>query len=372
MTQGGLAVYEDRLMLTVLAIFGVIIAILFLILAGAIAVRLLRTFCIQRLTYRRYFMKELAAEGEENQLVEEFSNHSFLPMFFVDVETHISSRIVLQNCQADDKITQRFISRFFVMPFTRIRRIHKVICEKRGYYQLETAKINFMGLEFYLDSKAELSVYPKALRVEEEHFLNSQLQYSVQSKFPLLPDPFSFAGLRPYVHGDSLSMLNYKQTAMRGELMVNKCEYRVGRKIKIYLNFQPDEGREISKEEFDEILEQEMSYAAYLLGICAKEGYRYSMTANCKMTDGRNQLFSDFCAGAERYRELLGEMAKMRNLYGVSMLSVLNHELETGIEGTEIFLFTAYMDKKLEIAVADLERAGNAVTVTEVTSCAKG
>ena len=96
------------------------------------------------------------------------------------------------------------------------------------------------------------------------------------------------------------------------------------------------------------------------------------MTANCKMTDGRNQLFSDFCAGAERYRELLGEMAKMRNLYGVSMLSVLNHELETGIEGTEIFLFTAYMDKKLEIAVADLERAGNAVTVTEVTSCAKG
>ncbi len=302
-------------------------------------------------------------EGEETELIEEFTNHSFLPMFVVDVETHVSSLIKMKGCQTDDGLTQCFISRFFVMPFTKIRRVHKASCLKRGYYKLESAKITFAKVEVYLDSGAEIYVYPRQSSVDEMKIINSSMQYSAVSKLPLIVDNFSFAGVRKYAYGDSLSSINYKQTARQRELMVNDREYMLGRKIMIYLNFQPNEKVHLSAAEFLNLLEKELSYASFLLSECVRNGYAYSFRANSKMAGGEPFVRTGFSAGEKNYEEILCQMAQMTDRYGISAASMIDEDLMEFLSGTEIFFFTAYMDEALELRMSELEKTGNVVNI---------
>ena len=366
MREGGLAEYQDSMMIMA-AVFAAIAAIfVVIIVAAALFIKFSKELCIRNLEYHRYFADKGVFEGEETELVEEFTNHSFVPMFVVDVETHISSRIKMQGCQTDDGITQWFISRFLVMPFTKIRRVHKASCLKRGYYKLETAKITFAGVEVYLDSRAEMYVYPREISFEEMKMLNNHLQYSSASKRPLIEDNFSFAGVRKYVQGDPLNTINYKQTARRREIMVNDREYMLGRKIILYLNFQPNEKAHISLDESSELLERELSYASYMLSECVRNGYASSVSANSKMAGGENYVRNPFTVGQKNYEEILCQMAKMTNAYGVSMVSLIDMDIQEFLNGAEVFLFTAYVDDALELRMEELEKAGNTVNVVNV------
>lgn len=366
MREGGLAEYQDSMMIMAFVLFAIAALLVIVIAAAAIFIKSSRELCMRKLEYRRYFSEKGVFEGEETELVEEFTNHSFVPMFIVDVETHISSRIKMQGCQTDDGITQWFVSRFFVMPFTKIRRVHRASCLKRGYYKLETAKITFAGVEVYLDSTADIHVYPKELSFAEMKIINHHLQYSASSKRPLIEDAFSFAGIRKYVQGDSFHAINYKQTARRMELMVNDREYMLGRKIMIYLNFQPNEKAHISPDEFSALLETELSCASYMLSECVRNGYAYSLNANSKMAGGENFVRNPFTVGEKNYEELLCQMSEMTNIYGVSLVSMIDIDLQEFLSGAEVFIFTTYTDEALQLRAEDLERIGNAVNIVNV------
>ncbi len=359
----GLAEYQDSMMLLAFVFIGLALGLVAVVFSVMLFVTLSRRLCMRRLEYRRYFREKGVFEGEETELIEEFTNHSFLPMFVVDVETHVSSWIKMKGCQTDDGLTQCFISRFFVMPFTRIRRVHKVSCLKRGYYKFESAKITFAKVEVYLDSGSEIYVYPRELSINEMKMINSYMQYSAVSKLPLIEDNFSFAGVRKYVHGDSLSAINYKQTARQRELMVNDREYMLGRKVMIYLNFQPNEKVHLSAAEFSNLLEKELSCASFLLSECVRKGYAYSFSANSKMTGGENLVRTGFTIGEKNYEEILCQMAQMTDRYGISAASMIDEDIMEFLSGAEIFLFTAYMDEALELRMSELEKTGNAVNI---------
>jgi len=359
----GLAEYQDSMMLLAFVFIGLALGLVAVILSVMLFVTFSRRLCVRRLEYRRYFGEKGVFEGEETELIEEFTNHSFLPMFVVDVETHVSSLIKMKGCQTDDGLTQCFISRFFVMPFTRIRRVHRASCLKRGYYKLESAKITFAKVEVYLDSSAEIYVYPRGISIDEMKMLNSYMQYSAASRLPLIEDNFSFAGVRKYVHGDPLSAVNYKQTARQRELMVNDREYMLGRKIMIYLNFQPNEKVHLSTAEFSGLLEKELSYASFLLSECVRKGYAYAFSANSKTAGGENFVRMGFSVGEKNYEEILCQMAQMVDRYGISAASMIDEDIMGFLNGAEVFLFTAYIDEALELRMAELEKAGNAVNI---------
>lgn len=365
MNNVGLSAFEDEMVILIFIWVGLAFLCAAAVSAVAVFVKASRELCLRKLEYRRYFSDKGVFEGGETELVEEFTNYSFVPMFVVDVETHISSEIKMKGCETDDNITQCFISRFFVMPYTKIRRVHKAVCQKRGYYKLESAKITFAGIEVYLDSRAELYVYPKEIEFKEQKILNHYMQYSALSKVPLIEDNFSFAGVRTYIPGDAMNAINYKQTARRNELMVNAREFMLGRRILIYLNFQPNETEHISVSEFAELLEKEISYGAYMIGECVRNGYMYSLSANSKMVNC-DYLRNDFSIGESKYEELLCQMAEMGTVYGVSMASLIEKDIQEFISGTEIFLITSYLDEALESRIRQLEKMGNAVNYINV------
>lgn len=329
---------------------------------------LLRRYSFENLEYKRYFSEKGAFEEQEIYLIEEFANHSILPMFRVDVETHITSKLYMPGVSGGREINdktepyQEFISRFFIMPYTKIRRKHKVICQKRGHYQLESAKIRFMKIELYLDSKAELKVYPKELKIEDINRINNCIQTSAVSRKPILRDPFTFARVREYGPGDAMNTINHKATARAGRLMVNEKEFVLGRRLIVYLNFQAgDTG--IHAEDFVEIMEKAMEYVAYIAGEALREGWQIGYRANCRMADGGHFVRIDTGTGYGKYIEILDSLAGAAAVFGNSISYVLNKDVEEFVSGTEIFIFTTYLDGSIQSKIEAFENMGNAVYV---------
>jgi len=296
------------LLIGIAVMFVVVVLVFLFVILFSVA----KAFCIKRLEYKRYFSKEGAFEGEQIYLIEELTNHSFLPMFEVNVESHVVTDVKLEGCVSRDDVNQHFISSFYVKPFTKIKRMHKVICLKRGYYKLETAQISYGDEDYYLDSEAELYVYPKEINPEIDSRINMFLKHGLPSKMPLLEDVFERSGIRQYIHGDAMNKINHKATARMGMLMVNNHEFVLGKKIKIYNNFHMPGDRYQDLEEFKDIMELAMSFTSYLACECGLKGHVFSYSGNSKTIDGRKYVRTKEGTGATSYMELLRELAVSR------------------------------------------------------------
>lgn len=328
-----------------------------------LAYQAFHVFCIRRLHYRRYFSEEGVFAGESLKLVEELSNHFFLPMISVDVESYVVSELRLPGCEPGDEKVQHFISHYRVIwPFMTIRRSYDCVAEKRGCYKLETAKVLFAGEDIFLDSQAELYVYPPRLTLEEEAVVNRFLQYDRYSSLSVIPDMFSFAGIREYRSTDSFHAINFKTSARRDEWMVNDTDYLLGRRLMVYLNFQ-SEGTHMSLDEFSTLMERALSYVSYLFSKAMEQGYQFGFGANCRMTDGAYYLWHPLGTGQSQYNEILKEMAMARPVYGNSFRSVLGMDIEQGLGQSEVYALTDYMDEGISDTLETLRRMGNTIHV---------
>lgn len=364
--RSGEIAYADRIMLMVYIFLAIMLVLVLIVVSMLVFIKISKTLCVRNLEYHRYFEETGVFEGEDTRLIEEFTNHSFIPMFVVDVETHIPSKIRVHGSRDNDGVMQCYISRFLVMPYTKVRRVHKVNCWKRGYYRLESAKVTYAGIEVYLDSVADIHVYPKELEFEVQKMINYNIQYSANSRWPLLEDRFSFSGIRQYMPGDSLGSVNYKQTARHGELMVNNREYLMGRKFLLYINFQPNTEKYVYEEKLEKMLELELSCAAYMMSQCVRFGYSYSMNANSKISGYGDYVRNPFVVGERNYEQMLCQLAKMGTLYGISMSALMDMDIKEMVSGAEVFIFTMYVDEALQLRIQELEKLGNVVNIIDV------
>lgn len=353
--EEGMAEYVGTFTWIVIGILGSIAAVF---ISVKLIYGLLKTVCIRQLEYRRYFSEEGVYEGESLYLIEELQNHSFLPMFGIDLEAHISANVALEGCSRDEKMMQHFISRFTVMPFTTVVRRHRAAAKKRGYYQLETAKIAYAGIDLYLESKAELEVYPKPLEFEQIEQMNRILNYEVPSRIPMLNDAFSFRGIREYSGRESFSDINFKASARAARFMVNEKGYLLGRQLQIYVNFQMPP-KSIESAVFSERMEQALSYVAYAVGNGLQKGYQIGLCTNSRMVNGAYYLRFKRQTGSVHYKELLRQLAKVRMMAGKSFASVIDMDVREGITGCEIYILTTYMDESIDEKIGQLERMGN-------------
>ena len=63
-----------------------------------------KNYSLNRITYRRFFSETGVFEGEEVCFVEEVTNHSFLPVFRVDIESLVTEEIWLPgSSQQEDQ-----------------------------------------------------------------------------------------------------------------------------------------------------------------------------------------------------------------------------------------------------------------------------
>ncbi|MCD8120279.1 MAG: DUF58 domain-containing protein [Lachnospiraceae bacterium] len=344
--------------------------IVFAAVLAAVALLLLyealRAFGIRRLTYRRYFSSTGVFEGESLEMIEEVTNHMLLPIIRVDIESYVSSKIKMEGYADRNELMQHFISSFSViMPRTTIRRHHPCTAEKRGYYRLESAQIMLADYDIFLKSEAELYVYPAELKMREEEAVQRYLQLNAPSKLPLIADRFSFAGVREYRTTDSMNSVNFKATARHGRLMVNDTEFLMGRKIKIYLNFQPDD-HATDLDEFRNRMEEALKYIAYLCGRAEREGNRFGIGSNSHMEGGAYYINIPIGSGVVHYQEVMKELAKIQNYEGNSFISVIDMDLFATMTDAEVYILTSYVDEGIEDRIGKLRSLGNTVKVVQV------
>lgn len=341
----------------------IVAALIVLTVIAIVGYNYCKIFCIKRLEYKRYFSKEGAYEGEEIYLIEELINHSPLPMLNINVESHVVSQIYLEGCESSDEINQHFVSIFDVGPFTKIKRRHKAICQKRGYYRLETAKVEFGERDLYIDSQAQLYVYPRELEPKLEQEMNMIIKQGEATNLPAMADVFEYAGTRNYAYGDPINRINHKATARAGRIMVNNLQYMMGKRAKLYCNFQMPQDRYQDIDEFKDIMETAMSQAAYIAGQCALKGYLFSYAANSKTVDDRLWVETAEETGMVAYGRVIRDMAMTRIACNCSFGAIIDRDLDKSISGATIYIFTTYMDESIEMRVDALEKLGNSVQI---------
>ena len=321
-----------------------------------------RRFGIKRLVYKRYFSQSSVFAGDETYLVEEIYNNFFLPLFFVDIQAYMYNDLHLPGVKQRDSFMQLFYSRFFLMPFTKIKRSHNVICKHRGWYKLETVHVDFFGGIVELEAKAEIFVYPQPLRVDDENMQSNYLQSNTPTKRRFVLNPFSIVGIREYSRNDPFTSINFKATAKTGRLKVNEKDYQANRNMMIYVNFEQDcKGNNIDSVTYEKNMEKALSYAAYLIKTAISQGYNVGFSTNGRQKSGERYLTYPVNSGAAHYHELLREIAKIDTTVGNSFYSVLSMDMHRMVGNTGIIVISAHLDERIDKLLSVYRNTGNSV-----------
>lgn len=251
-------------------------------------------------------------------------------------------------------------------PYTKIKRKHKAVCVKRGHYILESARIEYSGRDVYINSKHEFNIYPEEIPIEKQESLNMYLQYSNYSRYPIIEDVFSINGIREYEYGDAMSRINHKASAKSGQLMVNTNDYILGRKVMVYINFQMPEDSYLSIERYKELMENALSYVAYLIGECERSSFKFGFACNSRFSYGGRSVHSPMDTGMNAYIDILNILACVRAAEGDSILPLLDKDIRENMTNTEVFFFTLRVDNAVDERIGTIENMGNVVTVIKI------
>jgi len=320
---------------------------------------------IKRIRYRRYFAQPGVFEGESVLLVEKIANTTLMPLFFVDVDAVLHNDLRLPGRRYGGMM-QRYVSRFFLMPFTRVKRTVKIECVRRGYYELDTVSIYFFMKSVYASSRAALHVYPRAVGCEESNPLETQMQNTERAEKRLLADPFSFSGVREYRPGDPFGSVNYKATARTGVLKVNNRDFFSSRNYMIYIDFHTASFFEsIPTTVYGGLMEGALSYASDMVWKSVRSGYGVGFAANCRMTGGAGSVRFPMRRGHDHYVEILREMAKIRTTPGNSFDWLIRQDVDA-LWNADVYIMTVHGTEQITDLIEMLKVKGNHVSIIKL------
>jgi len=330
-----------------------------------------KIFAIGRLVYERSFSHTGQYCGEYVTLTETIYNPTFFPLFFIDVEYYLYGALYLENEYSHNVKPDSMIyciSRFNLIPFMKVRREHKILCQKRGEYNLESVVIYVKKTPRYIQSPAKLLIYPKYIEYKDVPYATVMLQGAEESKKRLLCDPFMISGVREYRHGDPLSMINFKATARRpvydlSDIMVNNLNYSSSRRILVIINFQVAFGKKIPFPTYQNMMERGLSYAASILTEATKNGYLNSFRGNFVLQNGRPFSSFPFESGSLHLDNILNVMAGISMRDETSIYFLLDKIISENITETEIIFITPDIDDEIYDKLYLLEKNRNFLTV---------
>ena len=353
-------------------VFKVTMAVLGLALAVFLLIRLylrLRTAHMGNIEYERYFAVDGVYEGDEVELIEIIRNRGFFPLLFVDVESYLPADIRVMDYETGDAMPY-LLSRFHLMPYTQVRRRHKLRCVKRGYYAIQTASIYDRGGAIPLTSPADLYVYPKVIPMDLYRLAVGRMQGEYTSMRPLYSDPFSLSGIRDYRFGDTVSQINFKASArvpMMGSsaspLKVNHRDFCASRRLMIYMDFHLPVGTIMTSDDYERRAERGLSFSSALMRDAIFTGYAVGFAANCKLPDGSLSLRFPPDSNEAHLMEMMRAMAAMIPYDGASFASLLEYDLVEGMADTEVVIFCYVQGEEMLTRIAELERLGNSVKI---------
>lgn len=369
----------------------------------ALAAAFLIVFLLQRWIYKKHAYDDVTYnitldtfeifEDEEIYIYEELANNKLLPLPYVKVDTALPEGLTFHIIEKDKKSGNmketfpRIIHSIFVLKSNElIKRRWRVRCNTRGTYTLGSATLvtdDILGTntqakvyEAAPTGRNTLVVLPKAINLEK-HFTSSKYtngDFTVQSA--LLTDPLLKAGIRDYVNGDPLNRINWKQTAVHGNLMVNIEEYTQKQQFNIIMNMQ---SRDIEQKvpgppTAKSLVELAITVAASILDnvandnipvrfICNTPPLADGMNAAMREDDkvGENIFVSPAYKGTGDMITALRMLAQMELMISVPIEKMLDHIVANPYaytSGGNIIFVSAYLSERMINFCYNLRKQG--------------
>lgn len=330
--------------------------------------RLLRAAAVSKLSYKRYFSEDHAFVGATLDMVEEIYNPTPFPLFFIDIEEYIYYGLGIDDLTESGKGLRLFVSRInFLLPFMQIKRTHKISCLRRGVYTLDTVSILANGNMIPFDSPASLTVYPEPAKVPDALPPASLSLGETVTSRALISDPFSVSGIRDYRFGDTMHGINYKATARfsysPNPIKVNNYDFSQNNNFLVCLNFHTPWKSGIDNEDYEELMEKGLSICAGIVNLAIRSGGRTGFAANCKHDGKEKFLVYKMNSGMQHYLDILGGMAKIQPIDGMSFAAMIDHCIALNTQNTQFIIITTYMDSLISQKLSALTRFNNTVKI---------
>ncbi|MDB5084915.1 MAG: hypothetical protein JWN30_1801 [Bacilli bacterium] len=344
--------------------------ILFVLVILFVQEQIYKRWGLSRISYSRYFNVVTAFPGDEIQMIEQIGNHKLLPVPWVRLESRLHPSLSFQN-QANqlNENEQLHRSLFSLTPYLQITRRHKVICTKRGCYDLKSAAItcgDLFGLEQTYQSvnfSNRLLVYPALIPLSEIPLPSHSLQGNLLVKRWILPDPFLVSGVRAYTDGDPLNSINWKATARAGSLQVQQHDFTADQELMIGLNFVT------ASEVWDsvtqpDLVETGISYAASLAQYVIAQGLNVGFICNGGLIDQPDEpVRLEHLNSHDQLNLMLETMAKLILKPSLAFYRLLKEENDAQRTRTDYLLLTAVVDERTQEQIDLLRRTGNSVEI---------
>lgn len=230
----------------------------------AVLAALVLTALAQYLVYRKIGLSKVrytvslqtgeVFEGDDVFLYETLENIGRFPLPFVRLSTDLPDGLefilVEETGEKAEKKrvtkTSRVQSLFVLRPGIGIRRRLRVRCQVRGKYEIDGAialggdllgmRVQTMHLVPAQGGRNRLVVLPRTESLSAGYICSFGLSGDLITNHCPVTDPLYICGARPYTDSDPMNRINWKQTAMRGELMVREEEKTVRFDFNILLN----------------------------------------------------------------------------------------------------------------------------------------
>ncbi|KPV45533.1 DUF58 domain-containing protein [Alicyclobacillus ferrooxydans] len=350
--------------------------VIYAILAATLLVILLqmliyRWVSLRAVDYTAGFDARRASAGDTIHFSEQIRNQALIPIPWVRVES--SFDLSLRFHGASDrqiKLGQQFhqfhYSVFSLARRTQITRRHDVVCSARGVFELDGAVMttgDLFGLwrsTRHYPVKSEVIVYPRVEAYEDLPLPVSRSLGEMLVRRSFVDDPFMVSGVREYVPGDSLKLINWKATAHTGDVMVHRRDATADLQLMIYLNVEDMENM-WNKVSHPEWIEQGIVIAASAAAFAVQHGMRVGFVTNAE-----NATRTLMLTGDAHLEELLDRMARIRIEREIGFERLLEAEIRDQTKNTAMLILTAYVNEDLEAAFIALRRLGNFVHVVNL------
>ncbi|WP_058301513.1 DUF58 domain-containing protein [Gorillibacterium timonense] len=346
-----------------------------LLAAGAVIflqALLFRKRALKHLAYSREFSQSRCYAGEQVELVENLTNRKLLPLPWLRMESMIPAGLRFDKQvnldMSSGQLYQNHKSLFSLMPYTRIVRSHKITCEARGYYRLNSATMtagDLLGMRAAVQPVAaptSLIVYPRFIALDEVEIRSNSFQGDVTVRRWVVDDPFLVSGVREYRYGDSLNRVNWKATARSGRLQVHERDFTADPRIVILVNMEVSEHMWAAVTD-PAMIERALSIAATLTNDAISRGIPVGFGTNGWLIDGDKQAVHIGPDGGAKHLTLLLEtMAKLVVERCEPMDVLLEQEVLRGTAHTDYVLLSAYVSPAMREWMRQLEAQGNSVS----------
>jgi uncharacterized protein (DUF58 family) len=322
-------------------------------------------FGLSALHYERTLSVTHANFGEAVELEITVENRKPLPLVWLDVQDQFPDALPVVGVKLESALMPRraiFRTVFDIRPYERVRRHYTIVAAARGWYQFGPVLLQTgdpLGLVKTSDEVrgvVELVVHPE-IKSLASFGLPAELPLGERKPHrPLIEDPFTVDGIRPYAAGDTPRQLNWRASARTGELQSKRYEKRTTPSLQIMLDANTFErfweGQDTA------LLERAISLAASVASHALDRGYQVGLSANAPPAGSGTNLRVGSSANRRQLGRILDGLARLVGGTGSRIERVIAEETRSLPWGASVVVVSPNVTEGLQLALLALSRRG--------------